>query len=59
MLSHYLFDTRFGRPGKGNDTGKVGSLEGYVRRNLFVPLPSFQSFDALNAMPNARSGWTC
>ena len=23
LLSHYLFDTRFGRPGKGNDKGKV------------------------------------
>ena len=23
VLSHYLFDTRFGRPGKGNDKGKV------------------------------------
>ena len=49
VLSHYLFDTRFGRPGKGNDKGKVESLVGYVRRNLFVPLPSFESFDALNA----------
>lgn len=48
VLSHYLFDTRFGRPGKGNDKGKVESLVGYVRRNLFVPLPSFESFDALN-----------
>jgi len=23
LLSHYLFDARFGRPGKGNDKGKV------------------------------------
>ena len=33
LLSHYLFDTRFGRPGKGNDKGKVEGLVGYVRRN--------------------------
>ena len=54
VLSHYLFDTRFGRPGKGNDKGKVESLVGYVRRNLFVPLPSFESFDTLNAYLDAQ-----
>ena len=49
LLSHYLFDTRFGRVGKGNDKGKVESLVGYTRRNHMVPIPSFESFDALNA----------
>lgn len=49
LLSHYLFDPRFGRVGKGNDKGKVESLVGYVRRNHLVPIPSFQSFEALNA----------
>lgn len=49
LESHYLFEPRFGRPGKGNDKGKVESLVGYVRRNFFVPMPSFESFDALNA----------
>ncbi len=39
----------FGRPGKGNDKGKVEGLVGYVRRNFLVPIPSFESFDALNA----------
>ena len=29
-------------------------MVGYVRRNLFVPLPSFQSFDALNAYLDAQ-----
>lgn len=49
LESHYLFEPRFGRPGKGNDKGKVESLVGYVRRNFFVPVPSFESFEALNA----------
>ncbi len=40
---------RFGRPGKGNDKGKVEGLVGYARRNFLVPVPSFESFDALNA----------
>ena len=49
LQSHYLFEDRFGRPGKGNDKGKVEGLVGYVRRNFLVPIPSFESFDALNA----------
>ncbi len=49
LQSHYLFKERFGRPGKGNDKGKVEGLVGYVRRNSLVPIPSFESFDALNA----------
>ena len=49
LQSHYLFDDRFGRPGKGNDKGKVEGMVGYVRRNFLVPVPSFESFDALNA----------
>jgi transposase len=47
--SHYLFASRFGRPGKGNDKGKVEGLVGFARRNFFVPVPSFESFEALNA----------
>ena len=49
LQSHYLFADRFGRPGKGNDKGKVEGLVGYVRRNFFVPIPRFASWDALNA----------
>ena len=49
LQSHYLFDDRFGRPGKGNDKGKVEGMVGYMRRNFLVPAPSFESFDALNA----------
>ena len=49
LQSHYLFEDRFGRPGKGNDKGKVEGMVGYVRRNFLVPVPSFESFEALNA----------
>ena len=49
LHSHYLFDDRFGRPGKGNDKGKVEGLVGYARRNVFVPVPRVASGDALNA----------
>ena len=49
LVSHYLFEDRFGRPGKGNDKGKVEGLVGYARRNFLVPIPSYGSFDELNA----------
>ena len=49
LQSHYLFEDRFGRPGKGNDKGKVEGLIGYARRNFLVPIPVFDSFEALNA----------
>jgi transposase len=46
---HYLFEDRFGRPGKGNDKGKVEGLVGFVRRNFMTPPPVAESFNAFNA----------
>jgi transposase len=48
LVSHYLFKDRFGRPGKGNDKGKVEGMVGYTRRNFMVPRPRFANFDDLN-----------
>jgi hypothetical protein len=49
LQSHYLFAERFGRPGKGNDKGKVEGLVGYARRNFLVPVPRCSSWQELNA----------
>ncbi len=49
LVSHYLFEDRFGRPGKGNYKGKVEGLVGHARRNFLVPIPTYGSFDELNA----------
>ena len=49
LQSHYLFADRFGRPGKGNDKGKVEGLVGYSRRNFMVPIPHFDSYASFNA----------
>ena len=46
--SHYLFAERLGRPGKGNDKGKVENLVQVARRSFFVPRPRFPSWAALN-----------
>jgi len=34
LVSHFLFDDRFGRPGKGNDKGKVDGLVKFTRANF-------------------------
>lgn len=49
LISHYLFRDRFGRPGKGNDKGKVEGLVKYARAHFMTPIPVAASFDALNA----------
>ena len=54
LQSHHLFADRFGRPGKGNDKGKVEGLVGYARRNFLVPVPRVESLAALNAGLEAR-----
>ena len=50
LVSHCLFQDRFGRPGKGNDKGKVEGLVKYARANFMTPIPTAASFEALNAM---------
>jgi transposase len=49
LISHYLFRDRFGRPGKGNDKGKVENLVKNGRRRFLTPVPVADSFEALNA----------
>jgi transposase len=48
LVSHFLFDDRFGRPGKGNDKGKVEGLVKFSRANYLTPVPHAASIDALN-----------
>ena len=55
LQSHYLFTDRFVRPGKGNDKGSVEGMVGYGRRNFLAPIPSFESFFALEARAEAAS----
>lgn len=49
LISHYLFTDRFGRPGRGNDKGKVEGLVKNGRRRFLTPVPVTASFDELNA----------
>ncbi len=59
LISHYLFRDRFGRPGKGNDKGKVEGLVKNGRRRFLTPVPHASSIDELNAKleANCREEW--
>lgn len=49
LRAHYLFDSSFCTPARGNEKGSVENLVGYVRRNALVPHSRpFPSLDALN-----------
>ncbi len=50
LVSHYLFQDRFGRPGKGNDKGKVEGLVKFSRANFLTPVPIAASHEALNTL---------
>lgn len=47
--SHFLFESEYVTPGRGQEKGGVENLVGYVRRNFLVPLPNVQDFAELNA----------
>lgn len=46
--NHYMFDAVFCNKGKGNEKGNVESKVGYHRRNILVPVPSFDDIEAYN-----------
>ena len=54
LQSHYLFRDRFGRPGKGNDKGKVEALVKTARRKFLVPIPKVHDLSVLNERLLAR-----
>lgn len=55
LRAHYLFDSKFCSPARGNEKGSVENLVGYSRRNALVPhTRSFASMAALNAH---LAGW--
>ena len=54
LQSHYVFEDRFGRPGKGTDKGKVEGMVGFARRTFMVPFPRVRDFVDLNVMLETR-----
>lgn len=54
LKAHYAFESRFCNPGAGNEKGLVENLVGWIRRNLFVPLPRVSSWEDLNRLLEQR-----
>jgi len=48
--NHYMFESVFCNAGKGNEKGNVENKVGYLRRNLLVPVPSFESLEEYNSL---------
>jgi transposase len=52
--SHYLFESVFCTPRQAHEKGLVEGLVGYARRNWFVPVPEFATWEDLNAYLEAK-----
>lgn len=48
FMLHHRFKADFCTPGKGNEKGSVENKVGYTRRNMLVPVPVIDDFDAFN-----------
>lgn len=48
LRTHYLYDSTFCRPARGNEKGGVENAAKQVVKKFFVPYPDFDSFEELN-----------
>lgn len=48
FMLHYRFEAQFCNPASGNEKGNVENKVGYIRRNVFVPMPTIKNFDEFN-----------
>lgn len=48
FMTHYGFQAKFCNPYSGHEKGMVENKVGYTRRNLLVPIPSFDSLEDFN-----------
>lgn len=49
LSAHYAFKTEFCNIAAGHEKGLVEGLVGWVRRNIFVPIPRVETIEELNA----------
>jgi transposase len=50
LRAHYAFQADFCNPGEAHEKGLVENLVGYLRRNVFVPVPRVESWEELNRL---------
>ena len=48
LRTHYLYESTFCRPARGNEKGGVENAAKQVVKKFFVPYPDFDSFEELN-----------
>lgn len=48
LRTHYLYESTFCKPNKGNEKGGVENAAKQVVKKFFVPYPDFDSFEELN-----------
>jgi transposase len=46
--NHYNFEASFCNPASGNEKGSVENKVGYLRRNMFVPVPEISDIETFN-----------
>jgi transposase len=49
FLLHYRMEAEFCNPASGNEKGNVENKVGYTRRNLLVPVPTIEDWEAFNS----------
>ena len=54
LSAHYGFDAVFCNPSSGNEKGLIEGQVGFLRRNIFVPVPKVESLDELNDLIRTR-----
>lgn len=52
--SAYLFESRFCRPAKGSDKGRVENMVKFTERNFLTPIPQVDSLAELNGLLRQR-----
>ena len=50
LRSHYLFETRFCNPARGNEKGHVENLVKHAQRSFMTPLPEVADMEELNRL---------
>ena len=53
--AHYRFESRYCNPYSGNEKGSVENAVGFLRRNLLVPVPAFNTLPELNCVPSSKN----
>lgn len=46
VIGHFVFQDRYGRPGRGHDKGHFEALAKHMQRPMMTPVPSIAALNA-------------